>query len=57
MEKLNEQITPDYKQSYELLLRVAVRLLFWKENELSKFVARKAARVKMMIDYNEENGN
>jgi len=54
MEKVN---TPDLQQSYELLLRVAVRLLFWKENELSKFVARKAARVKIMIDYNEENGN
>ena len=52
-----EQQTPDYQQTYEILLRVAVRLLFWKENELSKFVTRKAAKVKIMIDYNEENGN
>lgn len=48
MERLKEQ-TPDYQQSYEILLRVAVRLLFWKENELSKFITRKAAEVKMMM--------
>jgi len=49
-----ELLLPEYEERFKLLCRIFHRLLEWQEFGLALIIAKKAAGVKMMIDYLKE---